>query len=241
LKSNKWPKILPPLTPEQEKISHDFMKRWLGLISDRFHYEFFNTYFNHGYVIKHAPMDFLTTLDIGAGIGEHLKHEKLISEQKSHYVALDIRKELITKIEETFPGIKTHLGDCQEPLPFDDGYFDRILAIHVLEHLPNLPAALREIHRLCCKKRGVFSVVIPCEGGGLYGLIRKMTAKRLFEKTYAQPYKWLIEREHINMPDEIFEELGHYFDIKHCQYFPLGIRSIHCNLFIGLTLTPSTA
>ena len=35
-----------------------------------------------------------------------------------------------------------------------DGYFDRILAVHVLEHLPNLPAAIRECYRLCNKTKG---------------------------------------------------------------------------------------
>jgi ubiquinone/menaquinone biosynthesis C-methylase UbiE len=36
-------------------------------------------------------------------------------------------------------------------MPFEDGYFDRVIAIHVLEHLPDLPRALREISRLMKK------------------------------------------------------------------------------------------
>ena len=56
-----------------------------------------------------------------------------------------------------FPRIKAVTGDCQQRLDFADGYFDRILAVHVLEHLPNLPAAVREMHRLCDKQSGVFS------------------------------------------------------------------------------------
>ena len=54
------------------------------------------------------------------------------------------------------PGVNTICADCQTRMPFDDGYFDRILAVHVLEHLPNLPAALDEIYRLCNKKTGHF-------------------------------------------------------------------------------------
>ena len=50
------------------------------------------------------------------------------------------------------------VADCQQRLPFEDGSFDRALAIHVLEHLPNLPAAVAEIHRLL-KPSGRFVVL----------------------------------------------------------------------------------
>ncbi|WP_205596742.1 methyltransferase domain-containing protein [Halostella salina] len=35
------------------------------------------------------------------------------------------------------------------PWPFRDDTFDRVLAYSVLEHLPDLPAAMAEIHRVC--------------------------------------------------------------------------------------------
>ena len=98
------------------------------------------------------------------------------------------------------PGIQVVVGGCQERLAFPDGTFDRILAVHVLEHLPNLPTAIREMHRLIDKQRGQFEVVIPCEGGLAYSLARRISAQRFFEKRYKMPYRWLIEREHINRP-----------------------------------------
>ena len=39
---------------------------------------------------------------------------------------------------------------------------DRVLAIHVLEHLPDLPRAVAEMHRLCNKATGKLYVVLPC-------------------------------------------------------------------------------
>lgn len=233
-----WPKVIPPLSPEQQRISDDFMRHWhevlpsrYGLVDD----------FNHGYVVKHAPKDFLRTLEIGAGIGGHLPYEKLSPEQEANYHALELRENMAAKIRERFPRVQAVVGDCQGHLDFVDGDFDRIIAVHVLEHLPNLPAAIREMHRLCDKERGVVSVVIPCEGGLAYSLARRISAQRIFEKRYGQSYRWFIEREHINRPREILRELDACFEVTHCSHFPLGLKSIELNLCIGLTLRPRNA
>lgn len=34
--TTKWPKVLPPLTPEQKRISDDFMKIWHEVLARRF-------------------------------------------------------------------------------------------------------------------------------------------------------------------------------------------------------------
>jgi len=230
----KWPKELPPLTPEQHRVSDDFAKYWLDFFYCRYGAV---ARFNHGYVVKRAPKEFVRTLEIGAGIGEHIKYEKMSLEQKNNYFAVDIREGMVSKIKETYPYIKASVGDCESRLNFPDNYFDRILAIHVLEHLPNLPAAIEEVHRLCTKPHGVFSVVIPCEGGLVYNIARRLSAQRIFERRYKQSYTWFIEREHVNKPDEIIEELKPYFHIEHKTYFPWRVPTILCNLCIGLNLT----
>jgi ubiquinone/menaquinone biosynthesis C-methylase UbiE len=122
-------------------------------------------------------------------------------------------------------------------LDFPDGYFDRVLAIHVLEHLPNLPATVEEMHRLCQKERGVVSIVIPCEGSWAYSLARRLSAQRIFEKRYGQSYRWFIEREHINRPAEIIEEIQRFFEIRQRRFFPLPVPFLWCNLCMGLTLS----
>ena len=231
----KWPKTFPPLTPEQAAVSDDFMKYWHEVLPRRYGVV---DEFNHHYVVKTASKNFARTLEIGAGNGEHLKYEKLNAAQKGHYIAVDIRENMVAELRKQFPEIRAVVGDCQQRMDFEDGYFDRILAIHVLEHLPNLPAAVREMHRLCDKNRGVLSIVIPCEGSLAYSIARKISAQRIFEARYKQSYRWFIEREHINLPHEIFEELSHYFALASSSYFPIPIKAEFCNLCIGATFTP---
>jgi SAM-dependent methyltransferase len=237
MKTTKWPKVFPPLTLEQKNINNDFIKHWHEVLASGARYRAIEK-FNHGYVVKHSPSEFLSTLEIGAGLGEHIAYENLTAEQKRNYIALELRENMAEKIRAIYPDIQTLVGDCQETLPFEDGHFERILAVHVLEHLPNLPAAIKEMYRLCHKSRGIFSVVIPCEGGLLYTLARKLSAQRIFENRYKQSYQWFIEREHINLPHEILQELDAYFTIEHRSFFPFVLPVINANLCIGLTLRP---
>jgi SAM-dependent methyltransferase len=229
-----WPKTLPSLTAEQQRISDDFMKYWhevlprrYGIVDD----------FNHGYAVRQAAPDFCSTLEVGAGLGEHLAYEKLTPLQASNYVALELRANMAEEIKRRFPEVQTMVGDCQGQLAFPARSFDRILAIHVLEHLPNLPAAVREMRRLC-RPGGKFHVVIPCEGGWAYSLARRISARRIFERRYEQSYDWFISREHLNRPPEIVNELKRHFRIVHRAFFPLGVPLVFCNLCIGLTLEP---
>src|SRR5205085_2280459 len=134
-----WPKVFPPLTAEQEHIRDDFMKYWHEVLPRKFGVI---DRFNHSYCVKNAPTHFDRTLEIGAGIGEHIAYEKLSPQQRRDYYALELRENMSQEIQRRFPDIRTITGDCQKRLAFPDGYFDRILAIHVLEHLPNLPAAV---------------------------------------------------------------------------------------------------
>ena len=146
---------------------------------------------------------------------------------------------MAARLAEAHPRITTIIGDCQQRLDFPDEYFDRYLAIHVLEHLPDLPACIREAWRLLDEKRGQFLAVIPCEGSVAYTLARRVSAQRIFERTYKMPYGPLISREHINRPAEILEELKPYFTVETKRFFPLRVVPLTmANLCIGLVLRP---
>lgn len=235
---SKWPKILPPLTDEQKVISDDFMRSWHEELAGRSRYGLIEK-FNHEFPVKHSRPGFRTTLEIGAGLGEHLHHEMLSPEQRSNYYANELRSNMAEGIRRAHPDVHVTIGDCQQTLPFADGFFDRIVAVHVLEHLPDLPAAIREAYRLIDKARGQLLVVIPCEGGAAYSLARKISAERHYKKRYGGDYSWFYRREHINLPHEIMAEIDPYFTLGARQFFPFPfLPFITNNLVIGLRFHP---
>jgi SAM-dependent methyltransferase len=195
--------------------------------------------FNHQFPANHSHPGFLTTVEIGAGLGEHLHYERLTPEQEANYTAVELRENMAAEIRRRFPHVKAITGDCQARLDFPDGYFDRYIAVHVLEHLPALPSCIREAYRLLNKEKGQLLVVIPCEGSPAYSLARKISAERVYNKHFKGGYTWLISREHINRPHEILAELKPYFTVEKKVLFPLPfLPFIFNNLCIGLSLKP---
>jgi SAM-dependent methyltransferase len=226
--STRWPKPFPELTDEQLRIRDDYMKYFHEIYSVRYGAV---AKFNHTYPLSSARAG-IRTLEIGAGLGEHLDFED--ASEQEEYVALELRDEMAAVIAEAHPGISTLVGDVVAGLDVPDASFDRVVAIHVLEHLYNLPPALDEVRRVL-KPGGLFEIVIPCEGGFGYALGRRVTSKRVFEKRYKMDYDWYIKSEHFNVPGEIMAELETRFTRQRSSWWPLKVPSVNLNLCLGLT------
>jgi SAM-dependent methyltransferase len=224
-----WPKQLPELNAEQLRIRDDYMRYFHENLSGKFGAI---ARFNHTYVLPSAP-GAQSTIDIGAGLGEHAEFEDL---RGRRYVAVELREEMAAAIRRAHPEVHTVVGDIQNGLDVEDASFDRALVIHVLEHLPNLPAALDEIRRIL-RPGGVLEVVVPCEGGLVYGLGRRLTTQRMFEKRYGVAFDWCIESEHVNVPSEITAELDARFVRTRRSFFPFKLASVNLNICIGLSYT----
>ncbi len=228
---SKWPKQLPELTDEQKRIKDDWMKYWLTVLPSRYRVL---ERFNHGYPARRGRPGG-RVLEIGAGLGEHLSYEQNL--ESTQYHAIELRPEIAAEIRRRHPQVEVVVGDCQKAIPFPDRYFDRVIAIHVLEHLPDLPAALIEIRRTL-KPEGELCAVIPCEGGFAYRFAQEISSRRMFRKRYGMSYDFCIQSEHVNQAAEIMEELSLQFQVRDTSFFPLKIPSITMNIVIGLVLSP---
>ena len=230
----RFPKKIKKLNKKQKLISNVFMKVWHEELRAKKKYGFIEK-FNHNFSAKSKFTEQtkkIRTIELGAGIGTHLKYENL---QNQQYYCIELRANMINELRKLKKKVKIIKGDVQKKTIFKDNFFDRVNVIHVLEHLPKLPDCINETHRIL-KPSGVLQVVLPCDPGFLYSLGRKLSAKKIFEKKFKQNYDWFIKREHINSAEEIIELLKEKFYIVEQTYFPFFIKSINANLCLGLTL-----
>jgi SAM-dependent methyltransferase len=225
-----WPKRPIVLTEGQERAREAFMLAWHETLPKN--YSFVED-FNQGYVAKLGVEPGWRTLEIGAGIGAHIAFENLAIQD---YYALEYRPEFCKRLADVLPSERIVCGSIEERQPFEDGAFDRAIAIHVLEHLRDLPRAIAEIVRLL-RPGGVFDVVLPTEGGFAYEIARKISAERLFRSRFGQDYTPIIRNEHVNTFAEVRSLLEGPFTVASSRYFPGVLPGAEFNVCAGYRLT----
>lgn len=224
-----WPKVPPPLSEAQRVAREKYMKLWHELLPKRYGAI---EKFNHGFPAKLFIKAGSRTLEIGAGLGSHLAYEDL---QKQEYHCLEYREEFCAELKQRYPNAQVHCADIQTKQAWKDKHFDRVVAIHVLEHLRNLPKAVNEIHRLL-KDEGEFDIVIPCEGGLAHTLARKISAERLFRKNFHMDFTPIHKNEHVSTYFEIMDVLKDRFRIEKRSFFPLKLPIANVNFCAGFRL-----
>ena len=221
-----WPKSPPPLSPEQLDARERFILLWHEQLPAR--YAMIEA-FNQGFPASLELAVGTKTLEIGAGIGAHLEFEDL---GRQEYHVLELREEFCERLRMKLEPERVHCGNIEQRTAFPDVNFGRIIAIHMLEHLRDLPSALVEVDRLL-RDDGFFDVVLPCEGGLVYSLARAISAKPLFERTFKMDYEPIIRNEHVSTLAEIKHLLLERFQIVTVRRFPLQIPSDDLSLCIG--------
>lgn len=100
-------------------------------------------------------------LDVGCGPGTFLG--RLASNgHRAKLVGLDYSAGMVEQASRDFPDVQFQQGDAQA-LPFADASFDLVTARHMLYHVPDVLAALREARRVL-RPAGVFVAVTNAAG-----------------------------------------------------------------------------
>jgi phosphatidylethanolamine/phosphatidyl-N-methylethanolamine N-methyltransferase len=189
-----------------------------------------------GYVMRrgHEILDRTATYDttssiieVGAGSGVHLS---FVKRPFGRYVLTDGSDDMLTRARAKHAG--RHNVEFQNEnatsLSVADSSFDRLIATHVLEHLPEPHRVLREWSRVV-QPGGTISLILPCDPGFAWRLGRQF-GPRARSEIAGLPYDYFQAREHINPILNLTAFIDYYFDEVKCFWWPLRIPSSDMNL-----------
>jgi ubiquinone/menaquinone biosynthesis C-methylase UbiE len=175
---------------------------------------------------RHIPR----VLEIGAGTGEHFS---FVRHQFDEYVltdhdpqALEVARRKIADAKGRNVSFEVQAGNS---LAYPDASFDRVVAVHVLEHIHQPHLAIKEWKRVL-RKGGVLSILIPTDPGLAWRLGRHLGPRR---NAIAQgiAYDYVMAREHVNSCVNLVAILRHYFPEGRQAWWPLRVSSVDLNLF----------
>ena len=171
-------------------------------------------------------------LEIGAGDAPHLdylKHdydEYFIAETSSY--AMKFYKEMKNVKAYSYDGVS---------LPFENNFFDRIIASHCLEHISEPEKFLFETMSKL-KNGGVLSISLPTDPGLIWRFGQLFTKYFTAKRTYrisSREYDYLHATEHINSIFNLISIIRFNFKGSIEEHFyPFKIKSPDINLFYNV-------
>lgn len=139
-------------------------------------------------------------LDIGCGAGDILieiikkirEHASfLIKKRRMSLYGIDASKFMVKRAKERLPETVKIKQSLAEELPFEDGFFDKVLCSEVLEHVENIEKVVSEMGRVL-KTNGTFVISYPNEN--LINLIKKLMNFFRLTKLFF-PYEYQPEND----------------------------------------------
>jgi ubiquinone/menaquinone biosynthesis C-methylase UbiE len=170
-------------------------------------------------------------LEVGAGSGHHFPYVK---KTFSKYIMSDASPEMLAIATEKYSKeISLELLEVDQQdatsLSIADNSVDRLIATHVLEHLPDPVSVLKEWNRVV-RPGGIISIVLPCDPGLLWRLGRHFGPRRNAKKQ-GLAYDYLQAAEHVNSIYNLVVFIQHHFECLSESWYPAKIPLPDLNLF----------
>lgn len=151
---------------------------------------------------------FSSTLEVGAGEGEHLS---FVKHKFQNYIMTDIR-EVSSRLYDSRGKTGTSWArENVESLSYEDNSFDRVLHMCLLHHLSNPEQALLEIRRVL-KSGGIADLFLSADPGFLFRLARNLGPYRQAKKMGLGAQKRLADaRDHANSASSLMGLIKHVY------------------------------
>jgi SAM-dependent methyltransferase len=138
----------------------------------------------------------------------------------------NIREGYINADITAFPGVDKTFDFNVFPYPFPDNEFEEILADNVLEHLNDIPAVMKELHRIS-KSGGRLRIIVPYYN--CYGAANDVTHKHYFSHLSFEPFYKKESRGNYFIQEE--------FELKRLKLVPTRLGKIFLFDFVRLPLS----
>ncbi|HMO06029.1 MAG TPA: class I SAM-dependent methyltransferase [Paracoccaceae bacterium] len=171
-----------------------------------------------------------TVLELGVGT---MAHFSAVRHGFSRYIASDHDAKVIDWLKARNWDARIDIQHLTgSSLPFPDNSVDRVIATHVLEHLPSPVAVLEEWVRVV-RPGGVVSLILPCDPGLAWRFGRMLGPRRTARKA-GLPYDYYMAVEHVNAIFNLRSIIAHHFPDRSERWWPLRIPVPDVNLIYGV-------
>ncbi len=219
-----YPKERPPLPEFHLKIYAEEYKKTRGDRKNMPTVSKISSGFNSWIHDKVAQTNGKKILEIGAGTLNHISFEKNIKD----YDIVEPFRYLFAD-NQNLSKVRTVYDDIRDVSP--DNKYDKILSIHVLEHLTELPFAVAKSGTLL-QENGKFYAGIPSEGGLMWKAAWKLTTGLAYHIRNGRGKAAVMKHEHVNNAYEIEAVLKHFFDDVKVQRYPFN--TVNTSIFTYL-------